>query len=82
MEREGKKNPSEFIIKWDLLNAKQKRTAIYRGPGGESGVREELRSGLAVLFTRATSGHLRSFRIYQKMMERHSSICPPFIKDN
>lgn len=32
------KNPSEFIIKWNLLNVKQKPTAIYcKAPMGGPG---------------------------------------------
>lgn len=64
MEREEgrgkkKKNPPEFIIKWDLLNVKQKPSAISRGPGGASSrVSEGPPTGLAALLTGATSGRL------------------------
>ena len=76
MEREGgKKNPSEFIIKWNLLNVKQNPAAMEGGPGGQSGVKEELPSGLAALFTGSRIWVPPSFLIYQKMMERHSPIC-------
>lgn len=38
METEGEKNPSEFIIKWDLLNVKQKTNCnIPRPRWGERG---------------------------------------------
>lgn len=37
MERRRKKNPPEFIIKWDLLNVKQNQLQYSEAPVGRAG---------------------------------------------